>query len=155
MRLRRHEVDATSLNPLLDRLAPIRTRVAELFAAGNDELVPHAAAVLVDQADVQMLLPVEVGDYVDFYSSEQHATNVGRLFRPDGDPLLPNWKHIPIGYHGRSSTVVVSGTDIRRPLGQRKARDAAAPTFGPSQRLDIELEVGFVTSRGATAACSS
>jgi fumarylacetoacetase len=147
MRLRRHEVDATSLNPLLDRLGPIRTRVGELLAVGNEELLPHAGAVLVDQVDVEMLLPVEVGDYVDFYSSEQHATNVGRLFRPDGDPLLPNWKHIPIGYHGRSSTVVVSGTDIRRPLGQRKARDAAAPTFGPSQRLDIELEVGFVTSR--------
>ncbi len=148
MRLRRQEVDATSLNPMLDRLGPIRTRVGELLTAGNEELVPHAGAVLVDQADIEMVLPVEVGDYVDFYSSEQHATNVGRLFRPDGDPLLPNWKHIPIGYHGRSSTVVVSGTEIRRPLGQRKARDAATPTFGASQRLDIELEVGFVTSRG-------
>lgn len=147
MRLRRHELDATSLNPFLgpDRLSAIRTRVSGLLTAGNTEISAQADAVLRRQDEVEMLLPVEVGDYVDFYSSEQHATNLGRLFRPDGDPLLPNWKHIPIGYHGRSSTIVPSGTAVRRPSGQRKARDAAAPGFGPSQRLDIELEVGFVT----------
>lgn len=89
-------------------------------------------------------LPLEVKDYVDFYASEQHATNVGRLFRPDGEPLTPNWKHLPIGYHGRSSTIVVSGTDITRPSGQRKAPSDAEPTFGPSIKLDIEAELGFV-----------
>ncbi|MGL5816393.1 MAG: fumarylacetoacetase [Phycicoccus sp.] len=101
-------------------------------------------ADLVPLAEVTMQLPVEVGDYVDFYASEHHATNVGRIFRPDGEPLTPNWKHLPIGYHGRSGTVVVSGTDIVRPSGQRKAPDDAAPTFGASRRLDIEAELGFV-----------
>ena len=89
-------------------------------------------------------LPLEVKDYVDFYASEQHATNVGRIFRPDGEPLTPNWKHLPIGYHGRSSTIVVSGTDIPRPVGQRKAPSDPEPTFGPSTKLDIEAELGFV-----------
>jgi fumarylacetoacetase len=89
-------------------------------------------------------LPIEVADYVDFYASEHHATNVGRMFRPDSEPLTPNWKHLPIGYHGRSGTVVVSGTDIVRPSGQRKAPTEPAPVFGPSARLDIEAELGFV-----------
>ncbi|WP_265447606.1 fumarylacetoacetase [Flexivirga meconopsidis] len=93
---------------------------------------------------VTLHLPVEVADYVDFYASEQHATNVGRIFRPDGDALTPNWKHLPIGYHGRAGTVVVGGTDIVRPVGQRKAPQDAEPVFGPSVRLDIEAEVGFV-----------
>ncbi|QFG69015.1 fumarylacetoacetase [Ornithinimicrobium pratense] len=91
-------------------------------------------------------LPLEVKDYVDFYASEQHATNVGRIFRPDGEPLTPNWKHLPIGYHGRSSTIVVSGTDIPRPVGQRKAPSDPEPTFGPSIKLDIEAELGFVVA---------
>ncbi len=91
-----------------------------------------------------MVMPFEVADYVDFYSSEQHARNVGAIFRPDSPGLPENWKHLPIGYHGRAGTVVVSGTDIVRPLGQRKPRDASEPSFGPSARLDIEAEVGFV-----------
>jgi fumarylacetoacetase len=94
--------------------------------------------------DVTLHLPFEVADYVDFYSSENHAANVGRIFRPGTDPLPPNWKHLPIGYHGRAGTVVVSGTDVVRPRGQRKAPDEPAPTFGPTRRLDIEAEVGFV-----------
>ena len=89
-------------------------------------------------------LPFEVADYVDFYSSQHHAENVGRIFRPDGDALTPNWKHLPIGYHGRAGTVVVSGTDVVRPSGQRKPPDADSPSYGPSVRLDIEAEVGFV-----------
>ncbi|MFD0420456.1 fumarylacetoacetase [Streptomyces parvus] len=93
---------------------------------------------------VTLHLPYEVADYVDFYASEHHATNVGRIFRPDGDALTPNWKHLPIGYHGRSGTVVVSGTDVVRPSGQRKAPTDPAPVFGPSVKLDIEAEVGFV-----------
>jgi len=94
--------------------------------------------------DVTMHLPFEVADYVDFYASEHHATNVGRIFRPDGDALTPNWKHLPIGYHGRAGTVVVSGTPVVRPQGQRRPKGEETPSFGPSVRLDIEAEVGFV-----------
>lgn len=97
--------------------------------------------------EVTLHLPFEVADYVDFYASEHHATNVGRIFRPDGDPLTPNWKHLPIGYHGRAGTVVVSGTDVVRPQGQRRTSDG--PVFGPSTRLDIEAEVGFVVGTPA------
>ncbi|MFI6687608.1 fumarylacetoacetase [Streptomyces sp. NPDC050485] len=93
---------------------------------------------------VELHLPYEVADYVDFYASEHHATNVGQIFRPDGAALTPNWKHLPIGYHGRSGTVVVSGTEVVRPQGQRKAPADPAPVFGPSTKLDIEAEVGFV-----------
>jgi fumarylacetoacetase len=106
----------------------------------RDAVEPH----LVPRAAVTMLLPFEVADYVDFYASEVHASNLGRLFRPDSEPLLPNWKHLPVGYHGRAGTVVASGTDIVRPSGQRKAPAETQPTYGPSQRLDIEVELGFV-----------
>ena len=127
-----------------------RDEVMELVTSG-------AATVPVDE--VTMHLPVEVADYVDFYASEHHASNVGRMFRPDGEPLTPNWKHLPIGYHGRAGTVVVSGTPVTRPCGQRvistgsKHRSTGSttkdggeptPTYGPSQRLDIEAELGFV-----------
>ncbi|MGV9343163.1 fumarylacetoacetase [Streptomyces sp. NPDC003688] len=96
-------------------------------------------------AEVGLHLPFEVADYVDFYASENHARNVGRIFRPDAaDSLTPNWKHLPIGYHGRAGTVVVSGTDVVRPSGQRKGPGDPEPVFGPSVRLDIEAEVGFV-----------
>lgn len=94
--------------------------------------------------DVTMHHPFEVADYVDFYCSLQHATNVGRIFRPDGAALLPNWRHLPVGYHGRAGTVVVSGTEVQRPSGQRKSPDEESPTFGPTRRLDIEAELGFV-----------
>ncbi|QDQ13081.1 fumarylacetoacetase [Streptomyces spectabilis] len=96
-------------------------------------------------SDVTLHLPFDVADYVDFYASEHHASNLGRMFRPDAPaPLTPNWKHLPIGYHGRAGTVVVSGTDVIRPAGQRKTPADAAPVFGPSAKLDIEAEVGFV-----------
>jgi fumarylacetoacetase len=95
-------------------------------------------------AEVELRLPIAVADYVDFFSSLEHATNAGRMFRPDAEPLPPNWRHLPIGYHGRAGTVVVSGTPVRRPSGQAKEPDAAAPVFGASRRLDIELELGFV-----------
>ena len=101
---------------------------------------PH----LVPQTDVVLHLPIEVADYVDFYSSEQHAANVGAIFRPGTPPLTPNWKHLPIGYHGRAGTVAVSGTPVLRPCGQRKSPDDDVPTFGPSIRLDFEAELGFV-----------
>src|SRR5262249_19492241 len=93
---------------------------------------------------VSMHLPFTVADYVDFYASEQHATNVGRIFRPDGEPLTPNWRHLPIGYHGRSGTVVVSGTPIRRPCGQTRPTGSPDPLFGICRRLDFEAELGFV-----------
>jgi fumarylacetoacetase len=110
----------------------------------------HRAVIeplLVPLADVTGVLPFSVADYVDFYASEHHASNVGRMFRPDSDPLTPNWKHLPIGYHGRSGTVVASGTAIVRPQGQRKSGDQIV--FGRSERLDIEAEVGFVVGVGS------
>jgi fumarylacetoacetase len=122
----------------------VRMRIAEVLDAANHDgrVFCETHDLIIDHA-VTLRLPIEVGDYVDFYSSEQHAINVGKIFRPDGDALTPNWKHLPIGYHGRSGTVVVSGTDITRPHGQHRTPDG--PSFGPSNKLDIELEVGFVT----------
>ena len=129
--------DQPSLNAFLalGRPAWQETRAWLLDLARNPDF-------LVPQSDVTMELPFEVADYVDFYASELHATNLGRLFRPDSEPLLPNWKHLPVGYHGRSGTIVASGTDIVRPSGQR--RGDPGPTFGPSERLDIEVELGYV-----------
>jgi fumarylacetoacetase len=106
---------------------------------------PHLHPV----GEVELSMPFEVGDYVDFYASLEHATNVGRIFRPDGEALMPNWRHLPVGYHGRAGTVVPSGTDIRRPSGQRKAPNEDAPSYGASQRLDIEAELGFVVGVGS------
>jgi fumarylacetoacetase len=122
--------------------AAARTWLTEQLtnSAYRDGVVPY----LHDIDAVTLHLPIAVADYVDFYASEHHASNVGCIFRPDSEPLTPNWKHLPIGYHGRSGTVVVSGTDIVRPSGQRKAPADPAPTFGPSRRLDIEAELGFV-----------
>ncbi|MCE0763632.1 fumarylacetoacetase [Pseudonocardia kujensis] len=138
---------APSLNPFLtqgpERWAQVRERITALVARD----VPGPAVRPV--RDVTLHLPFEVADYVDFYASEHHASNLGRLFRPDAEPLMPNWKHLPVGYHGRAGTVVVSGTEIVRPCGQRKAPDEAAPSFGPSRRLDIEAELGFVVGVGS------
>ena len=122
----------------------VRTALTNFLDSDNAEALAFARTHdLVVTGPVDLLLPITIGDYVDFYSSEQHATNLGKMFRPDGDALLPNWKHLPVGYHGRAGTVVVSGTDIARPTGQRRGEDS--PAFGPSIKLDIELEVGFVT----------
>ncbi|GAA4295027.1 fumarylacetoacetase [Actinokineospora soli] len=117
-------------------LSRLRARLRELVTAPT---APEGAVLVpVDSAR----LPFTVGDYVDFYSSRHHAENVGRMFRPNAEPLLPNWTHLPVGYHGRAGTVYVSGTDIRRPHGQRAGEDG--PVFGPTTRLDIEAEIGFV-----------
>jgi fumarylacetoacetase len=121
------------------RWVEVRESVTAMIVSGTTP-----AEAIVSVSDVTMHLPFEVADYVDFYASEHHASNLGRLFRPDAEPLLPNWKHLPVAYHGRAGTVVVSGTDVKRPNGQRKAPDEASPTFGPSRRLDIEAEMGFV-----------
>ena len=106
--------------------------------------------LLVPAGDAIMNLPFTVADYVDFYASEYHATNVGRIFRPDGDPLTPNWRHLPIGYHGRAGTVVVSGTPIRRPCGQTRPANAPGPVYGICKRLDFEAELGFVVGVEST-----
>ncbi|WP_198676319.1 fumarylacetoacetase [Kribbella monticola] len=137
---------APSLNAFLalGRPAWQSTREWLLDLVGNEANKTAVEPHLIRQDAVTMLLPFEVADYVDFYASEHHASNVGRLFRPDAEPLLPNWKHLPVGYHGRAGTVVASGTDIVRPSGQRKAPADDAPTYGPSQRLDIEVELGYV-----------
>ncbi|TDC48587.1 fumarylacetoacetase, partial [Actinomadura sp. KC345] len=131
---------APCLNPFMAqghaRWVEVRARILDLVSGD----VPDAAVHPVDSVTLHM--PFEVADYVDFYASEHHASNLGRLFRPGSEPLMPNWKHLPVGYHGRAGTVVPSGTDIVRPTGQRKGE--AAPTFGGSRRLDIEAEVGFV-----------
>jgi len=100
--------------------------------------------LLVPADSVTMHLPFTVADYVDFYASQQHATNVGQMFRPGGEALQPNWRHLPVGYHGRAGTVLISGTPIRRPCGQTKPTAATKPVFGPSRRLDFEAELGFV-----------
>jgi fumarylacetoacetase len=139
---------APVLNPLMaagpQAWRALRVRLRELLGGEADGAVPESAVVAL--ADVEQRLPVAIGDYVDFYSSLEHATNLGRLFRPSGDPLMPNWRHLPVGYHGRASSVVVSGTPVRRPAGQRApATEGGAPGFGPSERLDIELELGFLT----------
>jgi fumarylacetoacetase len=141
-----HVFQAPSLNPFLalgrQSWTAVRSWLTELLThSGERDLVERH---LLPAADVVMHLPFEVADYVDFYSSQHHAANVGRMFRPDSEPLTPNWKHLPIGYHGRAGTVVVSGTDVVRPSGQRKAPTDAAPSYGPTGRLDIEAEVGFV-----------
>ena len=135
------------LNPLLAlgraAWAALRATLQELLADGAP------ASALVPLAEVEPRLPLAIGDYVDFYSSIEHATNLGRMFRPDTEPLLPNWRHLPVGYHGRASSIVVSGTPVRRPRGQLPpAEPGGAPAFGPTQRLDIELELGFVTGPG-------
>ena len=137
---------ATSLNDFmrLGRGDWGRTRAALSRLLSEPKARPQ---LLVKQSEAQMLVPAVIGDYTDFYASLHHATNVGSMFRPD-NPLLPNYRHVPIGYHGRASSIVASGTPIRRPCGQTKADDSPAPTFGPSRLLDYELEMGFVVGPG-------
>jgi fumarylacetoacetase len=127
----------------------VRNRIAEIFDNENTKLKEnknHRDEVIFNLKDVEMLLPVEIGDYTDFYSSKEHATNVGTMFRDPDNALLPNWLHIPVGYHGRSSSIVVSGTKIRRPKGQTLPNGASEPIFGPSKLVDFELEMGFITT---------
>ncbi len=129
----------------------VRERLSRLLSEEEARLRDDALLrkeALFDRSEVEMLLPSRIGDYTDFYSSLEHATNMGRMFRDPDNALLPNWKHIPVGYNGRASSVVVSGTGIRRPCGQTKADDADAPSYGPSRLLDIELEMGFFTGPG-------
>jgi fumarylacetoacetase len=140
-------IDAPNLDRLLGQQAAVWARLRAALVNALADGAPAEACVALDQA--LFCLPFTVGDYVDFYSSLEHATNMGRIFRPEAEPLLPNWRHLPVGYHGRGGTVVVSGTPIRRPRGQRPGADR--PTWGPSQRLDVELELGFVTGGRANS----
>ncbi len=130
----------------------VRGRLQDLLSGdGPDDLRgsdTHRAAALTPLAEVTMHLPAEIGDYTDFYSSRQHATNVGTMFRGPENALMPNWLHLPVGYHGRASSVIVSGTDVVRPKGQQKPADDAPPVFGASKLLDIELELGFFVGKG-------
>ncbi|WP_067702476.1 fumarylacetoacetase [Nocardia jejuensis] len=135
-----------SLNAFMTQGPQCWREVRERVRAAAESELPAAAVHSVRA--VRSDLPVEVADYVDFYASLDHATAMGRIFRPDGEPLLPNWRHLPVGYHGRAGTVVVSGTELGRPHGQRRT-DSGAPDFGPSRRLDIEAELGFVVGVGS------
>lgn len=127
----------------------VRHRISEIFNTDNPTLrdnPEHRQKILFRIDEIEMQLPVDIGDYTDFYASKEHATNVGSLFRDPENALLPNWLHIPIGYHGRSSSIVPSGTPIRRPNGQFRPTDGGSPGFGPSKLLDFELEMAFITT---------
>ena len=129
----------------------LRQRLCELLSADNatlrdDNTLREDALLPLDQ--VVMHLPVEVGDYTDFYSSREHATNVGSMFRDPANALMPNWLHLPVGYHGRASSIIPSGTPIHRPMGQTRPDPNAPPVFGPTKQLDFELEMGFITFPG-------
>ncbi|EKF56047.1 fumarylacetoacetase [Galbibacter marinus] len=127
----------------------VRNCIASLFDKNNQELqnnAEHRKIVLFDLDEIEMQLPVQIGDYTDFYSSKEHATNVGSMFRDPNNALLPNWLHVPVGYHGRSSTIVPSGIPIHRPMGQTLPQDSETPVFGPSKLVDFELEMAFITT---------
>ncbi|HZE09814.1 MAG TPA: fumarylacetoacetase [Gemmatimonadaceae bacterium] len=133
-----------------ESLSLFRARLSELLAGepGDDSAInPLPPGALVPMSEAVMRPPIEIGDYTDFYASIYHATNVGRLFRPDS-PLLPNYKYVPIGYHGRASSIVLGGSDVRRPNGQTQPVGSSAPSFGPSQMLDYEAEIGFFVGKG-------
>ncbi len=142
---------AGSLNELLGlgRTAwtRLRTRLRELLETSSPIAAEDRERLLIARGSAQMMMPFEVRDYVDFYSSLEHATNLGKIMRPGTEPLLPNWRRLPVGYHGRAGTVVIDGTPIVRPRGQIK-RESGEPDFAPTEMLDVELEVGFVTGRG-------
>ncbi|HKY75824.1 MAG TPA: fumarylacetoacetase [Acidimicrobiia bacterium] len=142
---------SAALDPFLARGKAVwsetRARLTELLT--DQHYQGAVSRHLRPLPEVTLHRPFTVGDYVDFYCSLDHASNVGRIFRPDAEPLLPNWRHLPIGYHGRAGTVVVSGTPVVRPCGQRRPPGAKTPTFGPSARLDIEAELGFVIGVGS------
>jgi len=128
----------------------VRTRISKLLEERNPELRDDEktkAKVFHKMKDIQLLLPVEIGDYTDFFSSKEHAHNTGSMFRDPANAILPNWKHLPVAYHGRASSIVVSGTDFHRPKGQMKPADSDKPVFGPSKQMDFELEMAFIIGK--------
>lgn len=143
-----------TLNDLIGCGRPVwralRDQISELFEARSHEIQENSGMItrmLIPADQVNMHLPVKVGNYTDFYSSIEHATNVGKMFRDPANALLPNWRHIPVGYHGRASSIVISGTTVHRPKGQTKADDAPVPVFGPTRQLDFELEMAFIAGK--------
>jgi fumarylacetoacetase len=149
------DFDQAKLNPMMKHgkqaVRKLRNRLSDLFSGTDAQLKntpDHQAKVLIPIKEVENLLPVEIGDYTDFYSSIEHATNVGTMFRDPDNALLPNWKYIPVGYHGRASSIVLSETPIRRPKGQQKPDPEKPPVFGPCKLLDFELEMAFITFDG-------
>ena len=130
-----------------EKTRALRNCLSDILEEGNTEAEKNSWHFLHHADKVEMLLPIRVGDYTDFYSSIEHATNVGTMFRDPDNALLPNWKHLPVGYHGRASSIVVSGTEITRPKGQTKPKDDEPPVYGPSRLLDFELEMGFVIGK--------
>ena len=149
------DFDSTTLNEMMRKgkqgTRSLRNRLSDLFSSDNTEIsanTEHIPQILLEIDKVTLLIPVCVGDYTDFYSSEQHAYNVGCMFRDPDNALMPNWKHLPVGYHGRASSIVVSGTPMHRPKGQQKINDDEPPVFGPCRLLDFELEMTFVTYEG-------
>lgn len=147
--------DRASLNAFIakGRLAwrQVRARLRDLLVEGGDGALRQSAElsarVMRPLRDTRLVIPVQIGDFTDFYSSKHHATNVGIMFRGKANALMANWLHLPVGYHGRASTVFASGVDIHRPCGQTKTDDADMPSFGPSRLLDFELEMGFFVGR--------
>lgn len=149
------DFDADSLNNLMKKgkkgTRDLRNRLSKLFESGHADLRQnehHVSQILIPADQVEMLMPIEVGDYTDFYSSREHATNVGTMFRDPNNALLPNWLWLPVGYHGRSSSIIPSGVPVHRPKGQTKPSPDAPPVFGPSKRVDFELEMAFITYDG-------
>ncbi len=126
----------------------VRNRISEIFISTNNMSESNKELILTPVDQIEMLMPVEIGDYTDFYSSKQHAYNVGSMFRDPENALLPNWLHIPVGYHGRSSSIILSGTDIHRPKGQKLPVDGKKPIFEPTKLMDFELEMAFITGQG-------
>ena len=149
------DFDTDKLNALLaygkGGSRELRGRISKLLSSATPDLKNkehHVQQCLLNQADADMLMPIRIGDYTDFYSSIEHATNVGTMFRDPDNALLPNWKHIPVGYHGRASSIIGSGVPIHRPKGQTKPNDDEPPVFGPCKLLDFELEMAFITFEG-------
>lgn len=151
----REDFDTDSLNRMMKKgkaaTSDLRNRLSKLFNSENKDLsgnAHHVEQVLFDASKVEMCMPVQVGDYTDFYSSRDHAKNVGTMFRDPDNALLPNWLHIPVGYHGRASSIIPTGQPIKRPKGQQKPNEDEGPVFGPCKLLDFELEMAFVTFDG-------
>ena len=133
-----------------DSWRSVRNKIGDLFDIKNKKFEKEFIdkSILFQNNDVEMVMPVKIGDYTDFYSSKDHATNVGKMFRDPENALLPNWLHVPVGYHGRASSIVISGTNVKRPKGQILPKGESNPIFSDSKLLDFELEMGFITGKG-------
>ena len=144
------DFEADKLNPMMKKgksgTRKLRNKIQELLSDETNKAEVEKS--LISISNISMEMPIEIGDYTDFYSSIEHATNVGTMLRDPDNALLPNWKYIPVGYHGRSSSIILSGQEIHRPKGQQKPKDDEPPVFGPCKLLDFELEMGFVTYDG-------